>query len=179
MNISVREIKRDELHFIVDYFSNSDAHYLLAMGADKSKMISKKEWVQKLTTDFDKPINQKEFYYLLWLVDDKPVGHSNINKLEFGHSAYMHLHMWTDEKRKRGLGVEFVKQCIPVYFKKFQLEKLICEPYAENTAPNKVVKKAGFKFIKTHETVPGWISFKQFVHSYELTKKSFETANAL
>lgn len=174
MKISVREIQREELHFIVDYFSNSDADYLLAMGADKSKMMERNEWLKKLTIDFDKPITQKEFYYLLWFIDDKPVGHSNINKLEFGHKAYMHLHMWTSEKRKRGLGVDFVKQCIPIYFEKFQLDKLLCEPYAENIAPNKVVKKAGFDFIKTYETVPGWISFKQFVNSYELTRNSFE-----
>lgn len=127
MNISVRQIQRDELHFVVDYFSNSDADYLLAMGADKSKMISKEDWIQKLNVDIDKPLKQKEFYYLLWLIDDKPVGHSNINKLEFGHKAYMHLHMWTSGKRKKGLGAEFVKLCIPIYFEIFQLKKLLCE----------------------------------------------------
>lgn len=176
MKISVRAIRKNELHFIVDYFSNADTKYLLAMGADKRKMLGKKEWMLKLTTDFEKPVNEKEFYYLLWLLDNEPIGHSNINKIEFGQSAYMHLHMWSDAKRQKGLGLAFVKQCIPLYFKIFQLNKLLCEPYAENIAPSKILLKTGFEFIRTYETIPGWISFKQFVNSYELTKDSFEAS---
>lgn len=177
MKISVREIQKDELHFIVDYFSNADTSYLLAMGADKRKMLDRKEWMLKLANDFDKPIAEKEFYYLLWLVDDKPVGHSNINKIIFGQSAYMHLHMWVGNKRQKGLGSQFVEKCVAIYFITFQLQKLICEPYAENPAPHKVIEKMGFEFIKTYETIPGWISFKQFVNRYELSRASFNSKN--
>lgn len=177
MKISVREIRNNELHFIIDYFSNADTNYLLAMGADKRKMLGRKEWMLKLATDYDKPVNEKEFYYLLWLVDGEPVGHSNINKITFGNSAYMHLHMWEGTKRQKGLGSQFVERCILVYFKTFQLKKLICEPYANNPAPNKVVKKLGFKFIKTYETIPGGICFMQFVNKYELSRESFNSQN--
>lgn len=170
MKISVREIQKGELHFIIDYFSNADATYLSAMGADKSKMPDKKEWMLKLITDFNKPVTEKEFYYLLWLVDNHPVGHSNINKINFADSANMHLHMWESNKRQKGMGFKFVEKCVAIYFNTFKLKKLICEPYAQNLAPNKVLKKIGFKFIKRYETIPGSISFVQFVNRYELSR---------
>jgi hypothetical protein len=39
---------------------------------------------------------------------------------------------------------------IPFYFKNFELEKLIYEPYAENIGPNKILKELGFELIITY-----------------------------
>jgi len=47
----------------------------------------------------------------------------------------------------------------------------MCEPYALNPAPNKILKKVGFTFIKIYETTPGWINFKQKVNQYEFGKE--------
>ena len=69
---------------------------------------------------------------------------------------------------KKGLGLDFLKLTIPYYFKNFRLQKLICEPYAENTAPNSILKKLGFEFVRTYDTIPGWINFEQTVNRYEL-----------
>jgi len=35
-----------------------------------------------------KNIQGKEFYYIVWLIDDKPVGHSNITNIEFWKSSH-------------------------------------------------------------------------------------------
>ncbi len=171
MILSVREMKKKEIELMVDYFINADSEFLKSMGANKNKLPSKVEWIKKLNQGFEKPYADKEFYYIIWLLDDKPVGHSNINKIKFGHAATMHLHLWNTTKRKKGLGVEFLKKTIPFYFKNFKLEKLICEPYAQNIAPNKTLVKVGFEFIKKYETIPGQINFLQFVNRYELTKE--------
>ena len=87
----------------------------------------------------------------------------------------MHLHLWQPVKRKKGIGTEFVKMSIPYYFKNFKLKKLICEPYTQNIAPNKVLQKVGFNLIKKYETIPGWINFKQLVNRYEMSFDKFET----
>ncbi|GAA4277335.1 GNAT family N-acetyltransferase [Aquimarina mytili] len=174
MNVSVREMKKDDIESIIDYFVNADSEFLKSMGADKSKLPDRVEWIKKLNQEFKKPYTDKEFYYIIWLLDDTPIGHSNINNIEFGNTATMHLHVWKNAKRKKGLGLELLKKTIPFYFKNFKLEKLICEPYSENIAPNKTLIRAGFEFIKKYETVPGWINFLQYVNSYELTKDQFE-----
>ncbi len=169
MKLNVREMQSDDIEKIVDYFLGADAKFLKGMGADKSKLPSKAEWMLKLNLELKKGYPQKEYYYVIWELDNQPVGHSNINKIAFGQSALMHLHLWIADKRKTGLGVKFLNQSIPFYFEKFKLKKLICEPFSENIAPNKTLKKIGFDFIKSYETIPGPINFPQIVNRYELT----------
>ena len=179
MSLSVREMKKSDIQFIIDYFINADAEFLKGMGADKRKLPNRTAWLKKLIIEFEKPNEQKEYYYIIWLMDNQPIGHSNINQIEFGKTATMHLHLWKSQSRKSGLGIEYVKQSIPLYFKNFKLKKLICEPYAKNIAPNKVLHKLGFEFIRAYETIPGGISFRQTVNRYEMTKERFEEANTV
>ena len=117
------------------------------------------------------PLTEKEFYYILWLFDNQPIGHSNINQIKFGNTATMHLHLWDSATRKKGLGIQFLRMTVPYYFKKFNLKKLICEPYSKNVAPNKVLKKLGFEWVRTYDTTPGQINFHQTVNRYELNKE--------
>jgi len=170
MNLSVREMIGNDIENIVDYFIEADVDFLKVMGADKNKLPERKAWIKKLKTEFEKPYNEKEFYYIVWLINGQPVGHSNINNISFGKSATMHLHLWNGNNRKKGLGVKFLNMSTPYYFEHFKLEKLVCEPRAENAAPNKALQKAGFYLIRTYKTTPGWINFHQTVNRYELTK---------
>ena len=174
MKVSVRQMVKSDIDLIVDYFMNATPDLLTAMGADKTKLPNKTAWIKKLNIEFDKPNEKKEFYYIIWLLDNQPVGHSNINKIQYGKSATMHLHLWNGQNRKKGIGAEFLKRSLPFYFKNFNLENLVCEPYSENIAPNKILRKVGFQFIKKYETTPGWINFLQYVNRYELTKTSFK-----
>ncbi|WP_420571403.1 GNAT family N-acetyltransferase [Kordia sp.] len=171
MKITVREFIASDIEKIVDYFFNADVDFLKGMGADKSKLPNREKWIQNLQAELIKPYKEKEYYYIIWLVDNIPVGHSNVNHISFGISAKMHLHLWENGKRKSGLGLKFLKMTIPFYFEKFELKKLICEPYSENIAPNKTLKKLGFDFIRTYETIPGMINFRQKVNHYELAKE--------
>jgi len=166
-----------DIPLVAGYFVSAGVEFLEAMGVDKSKMPSRNQWNEKLTQEFNKPIGEKEFYYIIWLLDEKPIGHSNINKIEFGESATMHIHLWYDEHRRKNLGSLFILKTIPYYFNNFNLKKIISEPYAFNPAPNFLLKKTGFTFIKTYETVPGWLNFHQSVNHYELTKPAFEKMN--
>lgn len=171
MKLSVREFKASDIENIVDYFFYAEKDFLKGMGAEKDKLPKREKWIQNLQTELVKPYNEKGYYYIIWLLNNTPIGHSNVNHISFGESATMHLHLWKSEKRKSGLGLKFLKMTIPLYFEKFELKKLICEPYSENIAPNKTMKKIGFNFIRTYETIPGMINFQQKVNRYELTKE--------
>jgi len=162
-------MQAEEIPLMVDYFVKADSEFLKSLGADETKLPERGEWIKKLEADFQKPNQEKEFFYVVWLLENEPVGHSNINKIEFGNTATMHLHLWKPQKRKLGMGSEFLRLTLPIYFREFKLKKLLCEPYAENAAPNKTLPKVGFRFIKSYETVPGWINFYQRVNQYEYT----------
>ena len=175
MKLNVRSWKQDDIENIVDYFYNADVDFIEGMGADKSKLPKRKDWIQKLQLEFKKTYRKKEYYYIIWILDNKPVGHSNINNINYGKSATMHLHIWDKEVRRNGLGITFLKQTIPLYFKNFKLKKLLCEPYAKNIAPNKTLKKLGFEFIRRYYTTPGLINFPQWVNQFQLTLKQLSS----
>ncbi len=92
--LSVRQLEINDLEFIVDYFLKSDSDFLLVMGVDISKLPSREEWLNILTSNFYLDLDKKTFFYIIWLLDNEPVGHCNINKIDFGIEAYMHLHLW-------------------------------------------------------------------------------------
>lgn len=175
MKISVREMKISDVESVVNYFLRATPDFLRGMGADPDKIPDKVVWVQLLKDELKKAKENKEFYYIIWLMDDQPIGHSNINKIQFGDSAFMHLHLWKNNKRQRGTGTQFLHITIPYYFKNFNLKKLYFEPYALNPAPNKILPKVGFDFVKTYETTPGWINFHQKVNRWIMISEKIDS----
>lgn len=173
MQISVRELEERNIALVVDYFINASSEYLLRMGADPTKLPSRVKWIESIKNELSKTNIEKGNYYTIWQIDGKTVGHSNINKIKFGKEAYMHLHMWYDEDRRKGTGRILVDKSISYYFIKFKLKELICEPYALNAAPIKVLKESGFDFEKEHKTIPGVICFPQNVKRFLLTREKW------
>ncbi len=163
-----------DIELIVDYFIDANTDFLKGMGADPTKLPKRKDWIKLIAEDLQKPYTAKKFYYVIWLYNNQAVGHTNINKIQYGATAYMHLHIWNPNNRQRGRGVDYLKASIPHYFQHFQLKHLYCEPYALNPAPNKTLPKLGFDFIKAYETQPGPINFFQMVKRYILTKENYE-----
>ena len=165
---TIREILLEDIDQITQYWLCANDDALSKMGVDKSKILSAPEWKKFLQEQIASPLNQKNSYCLIWLLNGKAVGHSNVNKIIFGESAYMHLHMWTSTARKKGAGLAFIKLCIPKFFEILKLKTIFCEPKSDNEAPNKTLAKVGFTFVKKHSCIPGWICFEQEVNLWEL-----------
>ena len=111
-----------------------------------------------------------KFLPIIWEIEGKPAGFTSADKIVFGREAYMHLHIFAPEQRKAGNGTFFVKESAKIYFDTLRIERLFCEPYALNVAPNRTLQAAGFKYVKTHETVPGPLNFHQPVTRWVLEK---------
>jgi RimJ/RimL family protein N-acetyltransferase len=170
--LSVREMQEKDIDLIIHYWLNSSPAFLEGMGVDRSKMPGKDEWIVLLSQQLQQSYKEKKSYCIIWLVDDKAVGHCNVNKIIFGEEAYMHLHIWNDNIRKKGSGSSLVKMTLPYFFKNLDLKKIYCEPYALNPAPNKTLEKLGFSFEKEYVTVPGFLNFEQPVRRWVLTRES-------
>ncbi|CCE08618.1 conserved hypothetical protein [Bradyrhizobium sp. STM 3843] len=100
---------------------------------------------------------------MLWQLDGKPVGFSSCDKIVFGNRANMHLHVTEPELRQQGIGAECVRRSVDIYFRTFELKQLFCEPNAFNVGPNRTLQKAGFRYLKTYKTVPGYLNYHQAV----------------
>ncbi|GAB5400157.1 MAG: hypothetical protein Aureis2KO_17420 [Aureisphaera sp.] len=174
MQINVREIALKDIPSLVNYWLESDDDFLVGMGVDLSKVPSRDVLEEMFAEQIGAHYKDKKSYALIWEIDGMASGHTNINQIEFGKKAQMHLHLWDSKNRKRGLGLELVKRSLPYYFNHYELEELYCEPYALNPAPNKTLAKLGFEFIKTYETIPGSINFLQEVNQWRLTRQGFE-----
>lgn len=174
MNISVREGTYNDIELIADYWLGSTKEYLHSMGADIEKLPSRQGFSDMLTKQIDLSYNQKVAYVLIWLMDGQPIGHTNVNDIIYGQSAYMHLHLWVGESRKRGIGTILVKEALPYFFENLELKELFCQPYALNEAPNKTLKKVGFEFQKKYITTPGSINFEQEVVLWKLTRERYK-----
>ena len=161
--LSVRELTQEDIAYITDYWLQADKDYLLSMGALIDRIPAREYWQTMLAEQITQSYPEKKSYAIIWLIDGKAVGHCNVNNIAFGEQAHMHLHMWSAENRQKGTGRQLVSMTLPYFFGNLQLKKIICEPYAQNEAPNRTLEKAGFDFVKEYITTPGYLSFEQTV----------------
>jgi RimJ/RimL family protein N-acetyltransferase len=145
----------------IDYFHDSSDEHLLKLGVDRASLPSKEAWRSAYTADYALPLEQREGVALIWELDGRTVGFSSADRILFGEEAFMHLHIVSPELRHRGFGAAFVKESARHYFRMLQLERLYCEPNAFNTAPNRTLQRAGFRYLFTHEARPNPINFHQ------------------
>jgi RimJ/RimL family protein N-acetyltransferase len=171
--IAVREMKRKDAESIVRYFHEGTPEFHKLMGVDRAKLPSVEDWTKLILDELSLPPEKKQFFYVIWLFDGKPIGHSNINKIVFGQEAYMHLHLWKEDRRHQGMGSKLVRLSLPYYFSTFRLNELFCETHALNPAPNMTLERTGFELIKEYETIPGWINFSQPVKRWRMSKNGF------
>ncbi|MBX2829020.1 MAG: GNAT family N-acetyltransferase [Flavobacteriaceae bacterium] len=173
MHLNVREITHQDIPGLLAYWLESDDEFIVGMGVDLSKIPSREALQQMFSEQIGAHYKEKKAYALIWEIDGIASGHTNINQIEFGKQAHMHLHLWHGAHRKKGMGTALVQQSLPFYFENYQLEVLYCEPFALNPAPNKTLSKLGFEFIKNYETIPGSINFMQEVNQWKLTREQF------
>jgi RimJ/RimL family protein N-acetyltransferase len=159
---------RRDYERMVDYFLNADDTFLKGMGVDTSKLPQREAWIEAVLIDHERDDEEKDRFYLAWVYQGTPVGHSSINQIKVGEEAFIHLHLWVERLRKAGLGSQFFAASAAAFMSRFRLKRLYCEPYAENPAPNRVVLKSGFRFVKRYRTTPGNITFEQDVNQYVL-----------
>ena len=91
MNYSVREISNTDVPRVVSYFLDAETRFLHKMGVDISKLPERDIWIEKIKNEIEKPVKEKEFYYIIWLINNEPVGRSNISHIHLGESAKFHL----------------------------------------------------------------------------------------
>ncbi len=172
-DIQVRELEKRDLNAICDYWSNATEASLIAMGANIKKMPTRSQFHSMLNHQIELSLKGKNSYALVWEYKGNTIGHSNVNQIIYGSEAKMHLHIWNQNLRKKGLGQNLVQLSIPMFFENLKLKTLYCEPYAENPAPNKTLPKVGFKFVKKYTCTPGSINFRQEVNQYRIKRSEY------
>jgi RimJ/RimL family protein N-acetyltransferase len=167
-----RPMQIAETELIIDYFHSASPEFLNTLGVDPSRLLERAQWRARFEHIFALPIEERNFFAIVWEIDGRAAGWSSADKIVLGEEAYMHLHILDAERRQRGNGTFFVRESAKIYFETLQISRLFCEPHALNVAPNRTLQAAGFKYVKTHETVPGPLNFRQPVTRWVLESGS-------
>ena len=161
MRLALREMRLDEVGLVIEYFHGSTAEHLEMLGVDPARLPDRHRWRARYEHDYARPRPEREMMLLLWELDGAPVGFSTTDRIAYGEQAFMHLHIVEAVHRRAGVGAAAIRASVELYFGELRLQRLFCEPNAFNIAPNRALQRAGFRYVKTHMTVPGPLNFHQ------------------
>lgn len=167
--LEVIPLESSQLNFIAEYWNNLSNEELEKMGVDHHKLPSKAEFISNLSHQLSLADKNKKAFAFIAMLNGTPIGHCNLNPIIYGETAKLHLHIWDPRNRKSGLGFFMVKKALPLFFQRFKLKEIICEPKASNDAPNQTLNKLGFQFLKKYITVPGNINHEQEVSRWKIS----------
>ena len=170
MNFDVRPMALHETDLIIDYFHGAAPEHLEKLGVDPTRLPAVDAWRKRYELEYSRPIEHTTTFMVIWQEGGCPIGFSTTDKIIFGKSAYMHLHIVDSNRRAQGAGAQCVRKSIDIYFECLKLKSLFCEPNAFNVAPNRTLQRAGFKYLKTHQTVPGPLNFHQPVNRWAIER---------
>ncbi len=164
----VREMAVDEVDLIIGYFHSATPEHLELMGVDPTRLPGRGQWRQWYVAEYEKPLGDRSTLLVVWELDDVAFGFSTADRIVHGEEARMHLHIVDADRRRSGLGHVCVRRTAALYMDVLGLERLFCEPSAFNVAPNRTLQRAGFRYVKTHMTVPGPLNYHQAVTRWVL-----------
>jgi RimJ/RimL family protein N-acetyltransferase len=169
-SLTVREMAVDEVGLIIDYFHQSTPEHLEILGVDPTRLPTPDRWRERWVAEYQKPAEDRATVLVVWELDGGPVGFSTADKIVYGEQANMHLHVIDARLRMSGIGSRCVPLSVELYFDRLKLKRLFCEPNAFNVAPNRLLQRAGFRYVKTHMTVPGSLNYRQAVTRWVFEK---------
>jgi RimJ/RimL family protein N-acetyltransferase len=170
VSLAVREMGIDEVDLIIDYFHGSTREHLDLLGVDPQLLPVPDHWRAWYRSEYSRPGEERSTALGIWELDGAPVGFSTADQITFGEEAYMHLHVVDPDKRRSGIGTRCVRDTVEFYFSRLALKRLFCSPNAFNVAPNRTLQAAGFRYLKTHMTIPGPINYRQAVTEWVLER---------
>lgn len=170
MSLVVREMAAEEADLIIDYFHGSTPEHLELLGVDPTRLPAPEHWRQFYAHECAKPAPDRSTVLVVWEVDGLQIGFSTADKIVYGERANMHLHVVDPGHRGSGVGSRAVHETVAFYFEALALERLFCEPNAFNAAPNRTLQSVGFRYVKTHMTVPGPLNYHQAVTRWVFEK---------
>jgi RimJ/RimL family protein N-acetyltransferase len=168
MDLSVRELGAEEIGIRVRYFHEASDEHLALMGADRARFPTPEEWIATYVDDMARPTEERQLCTLGWVLDGDVVGFASLDRITYGDEGRFHLHILQPERRQRGLGVPFVRLSATRFVEMFALRRVVSEPNAFNTAPNRTLQRAGWRYDRTYVTTPGPINVEQPVTRWVL-----------
>lgn len=175
ISYGVREATSEDIASITEYWKILSFDDAFKLGIDLDKIPSTNEIIEFIEQQISLPSNERNTYILIWEVEGVAIGHCNITPIVIGEYANIHSHIWDRKNIAKGMGEKLMRMSLPIFFEKYNLEKIYGVFYALNPAPERLCIKLGFCFVDEYPTIPGEWSFYQNVKKYVLDGNDFKT----
>lgn len=167
--LRVRDLSVDDTFLVNGYWANQTPADVDRMSLDPSKIPTPYLQVDDVKKLLDVPFNERTSDLLIWELNRQVVGMSSLRNIRYGHYGEIHLHLIEPHLRRSGYGHRFFALTLREFFRRFQLQRIVCEPSSGNPGPNRLLQKLGFRIANTYRTIPGPLNREHEVNRYEIT----------
>jgi RimJ/RimL family protein N-acetyltransferase len=170
VRLTVRPLATEDLDGYIAYFTRPSKADAERMGLAIDRVPSSTRLRSDLETMIAAPLHRLRSFVLAWCVDGKAVGHSSLKDIVPGDFGSIHLHMWRADLRGKGYGPRLFCWSALDFYERFNLKRIICEPKADNSMANRLLKKIGFPLVLTHVAASSELSVVCELNRYEILR---------
>lgn len=149
MKLSVRLLAAPDFDDFINYWLQLSPAEIERLGVAPDCLPTADQMRADLETMLAAPAEAVRSFVLAWCIDGEAIGHSSLKDIVPGASGSMHLHMWRGDLRGKGHGAFLFCLAAVDFYKRFKLKRIICEPKADNPAPNRLLQRIGFPLVST------------------------------
>ena len=149
MELSVRPLAEKDFDDFINYWDGLSPADIERMGVAIERMPSPAKMRADLEIMLSTPQGSARSFVLAWCVNGEAIGHSSLKDIVPGEFGSIHLHMWRVDLRGKGYGAGLFCLAVLDFYQRFHLKRMICEPKADNPAPNRLLQRIGFPLVST------------------------------
>src|ERR1700758_80977 len=168
--LTVRPLASEDLDGYIAYFTRPSKADAERMGLAIDRVPSATRLRSELEAIITAPLDRLRTFVLAWCLDGKTIGHSSLKDIVPGDFGSIHLHMWRADLRGKGYGPRLLCLAVLDFYKRFKLQRIICEPKADNPMPNRMLQKIGFPLLLTRVGVSSELSIVCKLNRYEISR---------
>jgi RimJ/RimL family protein N-acetyltransferase len=150
MELSVRPLAAKDFDGFINYWLGLSQAEIERLGVAFDRLPSSARMRSDLEAMLVAPNDGVRSFVLAWCINGEAIGHSSLKDIVPGNFGRMHLHMWRPDLRGKGHGPHLFCLAAVDFYKRFQMKRIICEPKADNSPPNRLLQRIGFPLISTH-----------------------------
>jgi RimJ/RimL family protein N-acetyltransferase len=162
----LRDVEERDIDPIVGYWHDSDPAYLDGLGIDRSKLISREASRERFLTFLDDSEQRARAAFVVTLAGCL-VAYTSINFWSPREGA-VHVHVLDETLRHRGVSSLLFVRALELYFRKFQLTRLVLQTSPSNDAINGLLRKFGLEPRRTFLDQPDGLGRPGEFYVYEL-----------
>ena len=149
MELSVRPLAENDFDDFINYWRGLSPADIERMGVAIDRMPTPGNMRADLGAMLTTPNERAESFVLAWCIDGQAIGHSSLKNIAPGDFGSIHLHIWRADLRGKGYGPHLFCLAALDFYERFKLQRMICEPKADNPAANHLLQRIGFPLVST------------------------------